>query len=133
VTYNDSLTTTYTYDASGNITSIVTQVSVSAVGEPPGAARVPASFALGPSVPNPIRQAAAIRYEVPQPSRVKLAVYDIAGRHVQTLVDRLEPAGYHAALWNGRDSAGKPVPSGIYFYRLEAGAFKETRKLAKVE
>jgi flagellar hook assembly protein FlgD len=61
--------------------------------------------------------------------RVRLSIYDAAGRHVRTLVDRAEAAGEHSIVFDGRDGAGSPLASGVYFYRLNAGEVARTRKM----
>lgn len=97
-----------------------------------GPSAVPSAFALYAARPNPFRasSAATIRYAVPGAgARVVLSVYDVSGRHVQTLQDGFQPAGLHRVTWNGEDAAGRRVGSGVYFYRLESDAFRQTRKL----
>ncbi|HET6463723.1 MAG TPA: FlgD immunoglobulin-like domain containing protein, partial [Candidatus Krumholzibacteria bacterium] len=70
-----------------------------------------------------------IRYALPTAAKVTLAVYDVNGRLVRMLVrDVKKPAGVFEAEWNGTDSKGSPVASGVYFYRLVAGSEKMTRK-----
>ncbi len=95
---------------------------------------LPARFALAQNFPNPFNPETAIRYTLPAESQVKLAVYDLSGRLVATLSEGAKSAGEHEARWNGRDSFGNPVTSGLYLYRLEAsarhgGAITLTRKL----
>ena len=64
-----------------------------------------------------------------RPCRVRLCVFDIAGRLVRVLEDEpLQEAGVHRVSWNGTNASGTRVSSGIYFYRLEAGAQQQTRK-----
>jgi hypothetical protein len=79
--------------------------------------------------PNPFNPTTIIRYALPEPAAVTLEVFDVAGRLVQTLVrGKKRPAGVFEAEWNGTDSAGRPVSSGVYFYRLHAGTESLTRK-----
>ncbi|HET6350226.1 MAG TPA: FlgD immunoglobulin-like domain containing protein, partial [Candidatus Krumholzibacteria bacterium] len=63
------------------------------------------------------------------PVRVRLAVYDAAGRLVRVLVDENQAGGSREAVWNGVDSAGRGVASGIYFSVLEAGKQRRTQKM----
>jgi len=58
-----------------------------------------------------------------------LEVYNIRGQKVRTLVNEFKEIGYHSVIWDGRDDNSKPVGSGIYFYRLNAGDFDKTRKM----
>ena len=93
-------------------------------------------FVLVQNYPNPVRNRTAIAYQLPADSRVSLKVYDICGRLVRTLADGTEQAGHHEASWDGRDEAGRPVSSGVYFYSLcatthggQAASFTRTRKM----
>jgi len=93
----------------------------------------PALFALSQSYPNPLgRGTASIRYEVPRDAQVSIKVYDIAGKLVATLVDRSHKAGTYTTNWNRKDSTGKEVPTGVYFYRLSTDKFATTKKLLLV-
>ena len=58
-----------------------------------------------------------------------IAVYNVIGQKVQTLVDREELAGNHTITWDGTSSSGKPVSTGVYLYRFKAGDYLETRKM----
>lgn len=91
--------------------------------------QTPAAFSLAQNYPNPFNPETEIRYELPQNVRVKLAIYDLLGAKVRTLVDAFETAGARQVKWNGTNDAGKKVASGIYLYRLEAGSFNSVRKL----
>ncbi len=85
---------------------------------------IPSGFVLQQNYPNPFFRnggtATAIRYSLPWPAKVKLAVYDQLGREVATLVDAQKAAGEERVVWNGRDQNGARAGSGIYFYRLQA-------------
>jgi choice-of-anchor B domain-containing protein len=76
---------------------------------------------LHPNVPNPFNPSTTVAYETSELARVRLAVYDVRGALVRVLVDERQPAGPHRAVWNGVDDTGRPVPSGVYYCRLEAG------------
>ncbi|MBD3220175.1 hypothetical protein GF314_02955, partial [bacterium] len=58
--------------------------------------------------------------------------YDVAGRRVRTLVDEVRPAGRHEVLWNGADDSGRALSSGVYFARMRADGFQQTRKMTLV-
>ncbi len=79
--------------------------------------------------PNPFNPSTTIEYILPSECRVLLAVYDPAGRLVARLVDTEQQAGPHTVVWNGRGISGSDIPSGVYFYRLQAGKLNETRKM----
>jgi len=101
--------------------------SATGIGDTPGA---PLVAALHQNYPNPFNPTTTIQYDVPSGgARVDLAVYDVAGRLVTRLVARDETAGYKSVVWDGRNHAGRPVATGVYFYRLRAGEFVETRKM----
>jgi hypothetical protein len=89
---------------------------------------LPTKLALE-NFPNPFNPSTTIRFALPRDADVTLKVYDVAGRLVRTLLER-EPrdAGVHDALWDGNDTGGNPVSSGVYFYRLTAGTETLTRK-----
>ena len=79
--------------------------------------------------PNPFNPATEIVFTLPAASPVSLHVYDAAGRRVRTLLDRAGcPAGETRATWDGRDEAGRPLPSGVYLYSVEAGGLDAARK-----
>jgi hypothetical protein len=89
----------------------------------------PVNFLAG-NYPNPFNPVTTIRYGVERRSHVSLRIYDVAGRLVRVLVDEVqEPGLEYEARWQGRNDRGRPVASGIYFCRLMAGSFTETRKL----
>jgi hypothetical protein len=88
---------------------------------------VPQSFALHQNFPNPFNPTTTIRFDLAEPVHARLTVYDIAGRTVAELVNRELTVGEHAVEWNAQSSA-----SGIYFYRISAGAFTEVKKMALI-
>lgn len=89
---------------------------------------IPDAFELDDNYPNPFNASTLIKYELPQASQVTLEIYDILGRHVTKLCDNFQQAGYHRTMWN----AAK-FPSGIYFYRLRAGDYVETKRMMLVK
>ena len=92
------------------------------------AREIPKKFILYVNYPNPFCSETKIRYALPEDSDVTLKIYDITGQLVRVLVDELQEAGYYTVSWDGKDKNGREVPSGIYFYRIEAGSFVTTRK-----
>ena len=92
-------------------------------------AAVPGAYALNANVPNPFNPVTTISYDLPEATEVTLEVFDASGRRIATLAAGQRPAGRHSVVWDGRDMTGRTVGSGMYFYRLEAGAFMETRKM----
>jgi subtilase family serine protease len=90
---------------------------------------VPSSVILEQNFPNPFNPITTIRYGLPKDGQARLTLYDVSGRSIIVLVDGRESAGYHTVVWRGEDAGGRPVASGVYFYRLEAGDFVATRKM----
>lgn len=82
---------------------------------------------------NPFTKQAELRLALAEESKVDLAIYDVRGRQVQSLVREVMPAGSRVVSWNGSDAGGRPVPPGIYFARLQAGTFERRMKLVKTE
>ncbi|MEI7553499.1 MAG: T9SS type A sorting domain-containing protein [Verrucomicrobiota bacterium] len=90
---------------------------------------LPTAFELGNNYPNPFNPTTQIRFALPQQSMAKLAVYDMLGREVCTLVNGMVNAGYFETTWNGRNTNGAQVSSGMYMYRIEAGSFIAAKKM----
>ena len=90
---------------------------------------IPTEFALHQNYPNPFNPETQIVYELPQKSQVWIGIFDILGRQVRLLVNEEQPAGFYEAVWNGKNSAGQQLPSGVYFYRLETEKFTKTLKM----
>ncbi len=109
----------------GLVSNEVATPTVSAV----GGGTTPAQFALRGNSPNPFNPATEITFDLPREAQVRLAVFDIAGRRVATLVDGTRPAGTGSVRWNGRDDGGRALPSGIYFARMVAGDYRGVWKM----
>jgi len=90
----------------------------------------PTAYTLAQNYPNPFNPGTEIRFAVPHDGPVLLIVYDVLGREIVRLIngEHLSP-GNKSVFWNGLDSRGSSVPSGIYFYRLTAGDFVQTKKM----
>jgi hypothetical protein len=84
---------------------------------------------LGGAAPNPMKQATAISFSLSTPGKVRLSVVDVSGRVVKMLLDGTRTAGDYSVAWDARNDEGKAVVSGVYFYRLEAPGFADTKKL----
>jgi tetratricopeptide (TPR) repeat protein len=92
-------------------------------------ASLPERFILCQNYPNPFNAHTSIQYELPEATTVTLNVYNILGQKVRTLVDAFHIAGRYKTTWDGRDTRGVNVASGIYFIRLEANSFTQTKKM----
>ncbi len=94
---------------------------------------VPGRTSLRSNVPNPFNPITRIDYTVKQDVHVRLVIYDARGREIATLVDEYQAAQERSVSWDGRNRSGDRVASGVYFYKLFAGDFEETRKMALVK
>jgi Tol biopolymer transport system component len=92
------------------------------------AATVPREFKLGQNYPNPFNPTTVIEYVIPKDEFVSLIVYNPLGKEVAILARGISPAGVHSVTFDAEQ-----LPSGVYFYRLVAGTFKETKKLVVVK
>jgi hypothetical protein len=91
---------------------------------------VPDVFALKQNFPNPFNPLTQIRYQLPEESVVTIQIYDIMGRAVRSLVSgQKEFTGYHQVTWDATNNSGDPVSAGMYLYVIQAGEFRETRKM----
>jgi hypothetical protein len=89
---------------------------------------LPRQFRLNQNYPNPFNPITVIEYELPEKTHITLAIYDILGREVRTLVNGAEEAGYKSVVWNGKNSSGKIASAGIYIYVLRAWS-QESKKM----
>ncbi|MCI0635393.1 MAG: carboxypeptidase regulatory-like domain-containing protein, partial [Actinobacteria bacterium] len=94
-----------------------------------GGAPASAVVRLSPAAPNPSRGETTFALDLPRPADLSLAVFDASGRRVRTLAAGAFPQGRHAVSWDGRDDAGRAVPSGAFFARLEAGDVRRSTKI----
>ncbi|MDP8202585.1 MAG: FlgD immunoglobulin-like domain containing protein [Candidatus Tenebribacter burtonii] len=79
--------------------------------------------------PNPFNPETTISFSIPTDSAINLIVYNIKGQLIKSLVNEIKPIGEHTVIWDGRDDNGKPVSSGIYFYKLKTNNIEKTRKM----
>ncbi len=93
------------------------------------AAGLPQEFELHQNYPNPFNPVTTISFSLPRTVGVKLAVFNVEGQLVRSLLDRSMGAGVHMVTWDGHDNNRLPVSSGVYFYRLETASFANTRKM----
>jgi hypothetical protein len=82
--------------------------------------------------PNPFGPGTTIGYVLDRAGPVRLSIHDVRGTVVRTLLEQIQPAGSHRVQWDGRNDAGHPVASGVYFYEIQAGPLRETRKMIRL-
>jgi hypothetical protein len=90
---------------------------------------IPDGYNLVQNYPNPFNPTTKIDYGLPEASNVRLIIYDILGREVTTLVNGVQEPGYKSITWNGTNAFGKNVGAGMYFYLIQAGEFRQTKKM----
>ena len=93
----------------------------------------PTKFLLHQNYPNPFNPQTMIEYQLPQTCHVRLVVYNLLGQKIATLLDQSQQAGQFNVVWDGKDSYGRVVPSGVYFYRLETENFSEMKRMIMLE
>jgi hypothetical protein len=90
---------------------------------------LPQSFALAQNYPNPFNPSTTIEYSVMQDCHVEIIVFDLLGKRVATLIDKPMARGIYTTVWNSIDENGNSVSSGIYFYKITAGDFTDSKKM----
>ena len=90
---------------------------------------VPKSYALVQNYPNPFNPETEIRFQLPQANHVVIKIFNTLGQEIRTLVNGQYAVGYHSVRWDSKDNHGNLVPSGIYFYQLQAGGFSQAKKM----
>jgi flagellar hook assembly protein FlgD len=84
---------------------------------------------MSQNYPNPFNPTTSIEFSIPHSSKVELAIYNLKGQVVKTLVSRNLAAGNHIVNWNGKDNTGNQVSSGVYFYKLQTANANITKKM----
>ena len=85
---------------------------------------LPQTYSFSPPYPNPFNAQVTVEYALPNEAAITLDIFDIQGRKVATLTEGTKPAGYHRMIWDAKE-----MPSGLYFVRLTAGEFEDTKKM----
>jgi hypothetical protein len=94
---------------------------------------VPKKYILAQNFPNPFNSETTIKYFLGSDLNVRLKIYNINGELVNELINTAQSAGEHRIIWNSRNISGEHVPSGIYFYRIEAGNRVQSRKMILIQ
>ncbi len=109
--------------------SVIVTVTVTNIIEP----TIPSEFSLSQNYPNPFNMSTTIEYGLPEQSQVSITVYNILGQEVSTLVDGIKPAGLYQTQWDGTNSHGNTVATGVYMYRIETSNYIKTKKMLLVK
>ena len=118
----------HTNDPTNSVVDIPLSVNITTVSNDNNAVDV-VSSKLSQNYPNPFNPETTINFFVQQNSHVELAIYDLKGRKVKTLVKNSFAPGKHSVVWNGLNNHGQEVASGVYFYKMRNGTFSSTRKM----
>ena len=100
-----------------------------ATGIPEKEQPIPHIFSLKQNYPNPFNPTTTIEYILPKTVQVELAIYNMLGQKVRTLVNESQPSGNYRVQWDGRDDADRSVASGVYIYKIKANDFAQTKKM----
>lgn len=129
-TFNSVGTFQYFCDFHGSMDGVINVDPAAGIFDEPGTGSgVPSAYALRQNSPNPFNAATQIEYGLEEDGMVQLAVYNILGQHVITLVEEFQASGLHTVTWDGRDRSGNDTPSGIYFARMLTANVLMTRKM----
>ena len=90
---------------------------------------IPLQFVLHQNYPNPFNPVTTLRFDLPEDALVNITIYDMMGGQVKTLINDQQTTGYRSIYWNATNDAGSPVSAGIYLYMIQAGEFRQTRKM----
>jgi flagellar hook assembly protein FlgD len=90
---------------------------------------LPAKYELSQNFPNPFNPVTVIDYALPKNGHVRLTICNILGQTIRVLVDEIQSAGFKRVTWDGSNSNGNPVATGIYFYQLKAGNYESSKKM----
>jgi len=124
---NYNVTFAATNFLSGTKTTVIHVIGT--VTDAPESQAGPDRFELAQNRPNPFNPVTSIQFRTASPGHVRLEIFDMAGRFRARLVDEVLPAGRHTARWLGLDALGRPVSSGVYWYRLESHGLTRARRM----
>ena len=89
----------------------------------------PNQYALHQNYPNPFNLVTTLMYDLPENGLVNIAIYDMLGREVKTLINQTQDAGYKSVIWDATNDNDRPVSAGIYLYQIQDGEYKQTKKM----
>jgi hypothetical protein len=94
-----------------------------------GAGSLPTDYALHNNYPNPFNPETVISFSLPEAEHVQIEIINLLGQSIRSLTDRSFDAGTHTVVWDATNNSGDEVASGVYFYKIQAGNFVDTKKM----
>ena len=89
----------------------------------------PEQIMIYQNYPNPFNPTTTLRYDLPEDANVNIIIYDMMGRQVKTLINGLQTPGYKTVQWDATNDKNRPVSAGLYLYTIQAGEFRQTKKM----
>lgn len=128
---NHSLTYYYNeyVDGRPEVRGIQPEVTTASIAFSGGGSAVPTEYAMKQNTPNPFNPSTKISYALPEASQVRLVVFNVLGQQVTELVNGTQEAGEYEIIWDGKDQYGASVASGVYFYKISANRYSDTKKM----
>ena len=114
-------------DYSGNLSAYSEVVQLSTLNS--NNANIVDDFILHQNYPNPFNPITSLRYGLPETGLVNITIYDMHGRIVKTLVNGIQTAGFKSVQWNATNDRNEPVSAGLYLCTIQAGEFRQTKKM----
>ncbi len=127
--HNFQITDVYSTNSGWPVGIAVAFSNVTSVEDIADDSRLPDGFALMHNYPNPFNAGTVIKYSLTESMPVKLKIFNVVGEVVRMLVDEFQTGGTYTVHWDGRDESGRQIASGIYFYKISAGDFVQTKKM----
>jgi hypothetical protein len=135
-TYMDTSVVINTYyyvvsalDINGNESDFSNEEEVTVTGIKELEPDIPTVYALSQNCPNPFKTETRIHYQLPKPSNVTIAIYNVSGQRIKTLVDERKDVGYYTVHWDGQSQDNQIVSNGVYFCRMVVGQYVAVRKI----
>ena len=91
--------------------------------------KIPSSFSLYQNYPNPFNPTTTLKYDLPMDGLINITIYDMLGNVINQLVNEVQNSGYKFIQWNATNNQGQSVSAGVYLYTIEAGDFRQTKKM----
>jgi hypothetical protein len=89
----------------------------------------PVSYYLYNAYPNPFNPTTTLHYEFPKELLISFNIFDLMGHNIKSLINNKQPAGHHSIKWNATNNLGEPVSAGMYIYMIQAGEFRQVKKM----